>query len=391
MQDPTIHHHRSVSKTLIAGIAACVVVSGAANVMCGHHHAPFETAMHVAIKDFKNYGSVPRSTRRNQTSISTSTGRTKAKKESALKDIAGGRREDDKDGEPKQNANRNGGGITKEGGVDDDRVGGDDLQGDDDGVGASLGEDRSRDSGDEHKRGQMKEAEEGNDQGGQPKKKVEDVGYLTAGKSEGDGNDAKMGKAGGTEHDAAREGEAGDDSRGNTSRTNEGEQGGQQKQADANGAVANHKGGAQGVKGDDENKIIDQERKDWNAVEKDAAKLDENVENVGGGGEGAEDGGEGEHDDDDDSIPDGTEEEEANRAKHSDARPAYLNCTAHGGPTNEFAQEMVYWYSIPSDAKVRRGYYSSKLQPDAKAENRLHTQIVRRTYRWFSFLFDPSM
>ena len=38
---------------------------------------------------------------------------------------------------------------------------------------------------------------------------------------------------------------------------------------------------------------------------------------------------------------------------HNDARLADLSCKAYGGPDDEFTKEIVYWYDIPSDNKVR--------------------------------------
>lgn len=43
------------------------------------------------------------------------------------------------------------------------------------------------------------------------------------------------------------------------------------------------------------------------------------------------------------SFPNGGEESSSEIAK--------LSCTKHGGPEDEFAQEMVYWEDIPSDAR----------------------------------------
>ena len=37
---------------------------------------------------------------------------------------------------------------------------------------------------------------------------------------------------------------------------------------------------------------------------------------------------------------------------------AGLNCEPFGGPSNEIAQEMVYWEDIPSDANWRSPFYS---------------------------------
>ena len=36
------------------------------------------------------------------------------------------------------------------------------------------------------------------------------------------------------------------------------------------------------------------------------------------------------------------------------SRLAGLSCQAHGGPPDEFAQEMVYWHDIPTDRYVVR-------------------------------------
>ena len=36
-----------------------------------------------------------------------------------------------------------------------------------------------------------------------------------------------------------------------------------------------------------------------------------------------------------------------------DHKLAGLNCDAHGGPSNDLAQEMVYWEDIPSDSKFQ--------------------------------------
>jgi hypothetical protein len=38
----------------------------------------------------------------------------------------------------------------------------------------------------------------------------------------------------------------------------------------------------------------------------------------------------------------------------------FLNCDAHGGPSNELAQEMVYWQDIPSDYDFRSPFLFSK-------------------------------
>ena len=47
-------------------------------------------------------------------------------------------------------------------------------------------------------------------------------------------------------------------------------------------------------------------------------------------------------------------------SKRTPPFPGTLNCTAHGGPSNELAAEMIYWYNIPSDkAFVSPFFYSN--------------------------------
>jgi hypothetical protein len=46
----------------------------------------------------------------------------------------------------------------------------------------------------------------------------------------------------------------------------------------------------------------------------------------------------------------------------SSPRAAHLSCQKHGGPEDEFAQEMVYWQDIPSDARYVSPFHSKKGQ-----------------------------
>jgi hypothetical protein len=51
---------------------------------------------------------------------------------------------------------------------------------------------------------------------------------------------------------------------------------------------------------------------------------------------------------------------------------AHLSCAKHGGPEDEFAQEMVYWQDIPSDARYVSPFHSK------------HGQEKRYMVRWFA-------
>jgi hypothetical protein len=46
---------------------------------------------------------------------------------------------------------------------------------------------------------------------------------------------------------------------------------------------------------------------------------------------------------------------------------AGLNCTAFGGPSEDIAQEMVYWSDIPSDSKFVSPFFQRKSGDDDKA------------------------
>jgi hypothetical protein len=48
----------------------------------------------------------------------------------------------------------------------------------------------------------------------------------------------------------------------------------------------------------------------------------------------------------------------------------HLSCAKHGGPDDEFAQEMVYWQDIPSDARYVSPFHSK------------HGQEKRYMVRW---------
>jgi hypothetical protein len=41
---------------------------------------------------------------------------------------------------------------------------------------------------------------------------------------------------------------------------------------------------------------------------------------------------------------------------------AHLSCAKHGGPEDEFSQEMVYWQDIPSDARYVSPFHSKHSQ-----------------------------
>ena len=67
-------------------------------------------------------------------------------------------------------------------------------------------------------------------------------------------------------------------------------------------------------------------------------------------------------------------------AKAKKSKIASLSCEPHGGPPDEFAQEMVYWSDIPSDAlyasplKQKRGQHETKymtFEPDGGGWNNI--------------------
>lgn len=50
-------------------------------------------------------------------------------------------------------------------------------------------------------------------------------------------------------------------------------------------------------------------------------------------------------------------------SEHPELRLAHLSCAAHGGPADEFAQEMVYWQNISSDERFVSPFTPPKGQP----------------------------
>jgi hypothetical protein len=72
---------------------------------------------------------------------------------------------------------------------------------------------------------------------------------------------------------------------------------------------------------------------------------------------------------------------------------AHLSCTAHGGPNDEYAQEMVYWSDIPSDARyvspfrAKRGQQRRYLtfEPDGGKKKSLYAVPKTRA----AFVFSP--
>jgi hypothetical protein len=64
------------------------------------------------------------------------------------------------------------------------------------------------------------------------------------------------------------------------------------------------------------------------------------------------------------------EEEHQTNANGVPSTRAHLSCAKHGGPEDEFAQEMVYWQDIPSDARYVSPFHSK------------HGQEKRYMVRW---------
>jgi hypothetical protein len=57
---------------------------------------------------------------------------------------------------------------------------------------------------------------------------------------------------------------------------------------------------------------------------------------------------------------------------------AHLSCAKHGGPDDQFAQEMVYWQDIPSDARYVSPFHSK------------HGQEKRYMVRWVAPIYENS-
>jgi hypothetical protein len=73
------------------------------------------------------------------------------------------------------------------------------------------------------------------------------------------------------------------------------------------------------------------------------------------------------HEEDEEELPerghsDDEEEHKANANGDASAMVAHLSCAKHGGPEDEFAQEMVYWQDIPSDARYVSPFHSKHSQ-----------------------------
>jgi hypothetical protein len=56
------------------------------------------------------------------------------------------------------------------------------------------------------------------------------------------------------------------------------------------------------------------------------------------------------------------EEHKTNANGDASTLVAHLSCAKHGGPEDEFAQEMVYWQDIPSDARYVSPFHAKHSQ-----------------------------
>ena len=73
------------------------------------------------------------------------------------------------------------------------------------------------------------------------------------------------------------------------------------------------------------------------------------------------------HEEDEEEPPerghfDNEEEHKTNANGDPSTLVAHLSCAKHGGPEDEFAQEMVYWQDIPSDARYVSPFHSKHSQ-----------------------------
>ena len=150
------------------------------------------------------------------------------------------------------------------------------------------------------------------------------------------------------------EGEEQDTDDTNLADADEGQQQHEEESEDDDDKAGQEKEDSDDVDKNDSNNDMDDNKKGKGKVDKGVDVMEDN-DDVDDNNEKKEK--EEEEDDDDAGVKNDAKsakkDDLASKNAAGDIRLAKLNCSAHGGPAPDFAQEMVYWYDITSDNKVR--------------------------------------